>query len=48
VIWSSLFTVGNFLYGRTGMALALAAVFVASSLLLLHVIRHLWSGPQES
>jgi solute:Na+ symporter, SSS family len=44
VIWSSLFTVGNFLYGRTGYALALAAVFLVSGLVLLGVINRLWSG----
>ena len=44
VIWSSLFTVGNFLYGRTGYALALAAVFVISGLILLRVINTLWSS----
>jgi Na+/proline symporter len=43
VIWSSLFTVGNFLYGRIGYALALAAVFVISGLILLRVIDNLWS-----
>jgi Na+/proline symporter len=42
-IWSSLFTVGNFLYGRTGTAFFLLAVFIASSLTLLALMRHLWS-----
>jgi len=42
VIWSSLFAIGNFLYGRFQIALGLAAVFVASGLVLLHVINHLW------
>jgi Na+/proline symporter len=42
VIWSSLFTVGNFLYGRTETALVLLAVFGASGLGLLLVIRRLW------
>jgi len=42
-IWSSLFTVGNFLYGRTGIALALLGVFIVSGLALLYVINHLWS-----
>jgi Na+/proline symporter len=44
MIWSSLFTVGNFLYGRTGYALALLAVFVVSGLVLLRVINILWRG----
>jgi Na+/proline symporter len=42
VIWSALFTVGSLLYGRTGPALALAAVFVVSGLVLLRVINRLW------
>jgi solute:Na+ symporter, SSS family len=41
-IWSSLFAVGNWLYGRTGYGVALTAVFVLSSLLLVRVIRRLW------
>jgi SSS family solute:Na+ symporter len=48
VIWSSLFTIGNFLYGRTGTALALLAVFIASGLSLLYVINTLWSGPSST
>ena len=47
VIWSSLFTVGNFLYGRTGHGLALLAVFIVSSLVLLRVISRLWSASSE-
>jgi solute:Na+ symporter, SSS family len=42
VIWSSLFAVGNFLYGRLEYALGLLAVFVLSGLVLLAVIRRLW------
>jgi SSS family solute:Na+ symporter len=42
VIWSGLFTVGNFLYGRSGYALALLAVFAVSGSLLLWVVRRLW------
>ncbi|HAK94303.1 MAG TPA: Na+:solute symporter [Planctomycetes bacterium] len=47
MIWSSLFAVGNFLYGRTGAAAMLTGVFVASGLVLLGVINKLWSGPRE-
>jgi solute:Na+ symporter, SSS family len=43
MIWSSLFTVGNFLYGRYGYALALLAVFVVSGVALLRVVRTLWT-----
>ncbi|MBS1809484.1 MAG: Na+:solute symporter [Acidobacteria bacterium] len=42
VIWSSLFTVGNFLYGRMSLAWMLLAVFMASGLVLLWVINKLW------
>lgn len=41
-IWSSLFTVGNFLYGRTGYALALLATFLVSGTVLVRVINRLW------
>ncbi len=44
VIWSSLFCIGNFLYGRTGTAAALLAVFVLSGLALLRVVSRFWSG----
>jgi solute:Na+ symporter, SSS family len=43
-IWSSLFTVGNFLYGRMGLALVLFVVFIASGLILLYVINQLWAN----
>jgi Na+/proline symporter len=41
-IWSSLFAIGNFLYGRTGLALILTAVFVVSGLVLITVTNRLW------
>ena len=41
-IWSSLFVIGNLLYGRLQLALALAAVFVVSAGVLLYVINTLW------
>jgi Na+/proline symporter len=47
VIWSSLFTVGNFLYGRIWQALALGATFVVSGSVLLWVVNRLWSGKSE-
>src|SRR5512137_430109 len=43
-IWSSLFTVGNFLYGRMGLALVLLGVFIASGLGLIYVINQLWAN----
>ena len=42
-IWSALFTVGNFLYGRTGYALMLLAVFIVSGSLLVYVMNRLWT-----
>jgi solute:Na+ symporter, SSS family len=44
-IWSSLFMVGNFLYGRLPQAELLLGVLVISGSLLLWVINRLWSGP---
>jgi Na+/proline symporter len=43
VIWSSLFAVGSFLYGRMAQAGLLLVVFLASGLALLYVINRLWS-----
>jgi len=43
-IWSSLFTVGNVLYGRWAYAGVLFAVFVVSALILLKVVNRLWSN----
>ncbi len=41
-IWSSLFCVGNFLYGRLNYAYGLLAVFVISGAALVWVINRLW------
>jgi Na+/proline symporter len=46
-IWSALFTVGNFLYGRLNFALPLLATFIISGLVLLYVIRSLWAGATQ-
>jgi len=43
VIWSALFIVGNVLYGRTGIALALFIVFAISGAALLFTINRLWA-----
>jgi SSS family solute:Na+ symporter len=43
-IWSALFAVGNFLYGRLTYALVLVAVFVASGLVLIKVVNRLWTN----
>jgi hypothetical protein len=41
-IWSSLFTVGNFLYGRIGYAVALLVTFLVSGAVLVRVVNRLW------
>ena len=46
-IWSSLFAVGNFLYGRTGYALGCTGVFAVSGSVLLWVISQLWKTPES-
>jgi Na+/proline symporter len=43
VIWSALFTVGNFLYGRMNYAWILLGVFIVSGLILIAVVNKLWS-----
>jgi len=43
LIWSALFAIGNFLYGRTTAALALTAVAVATALALIWTVNRLWS-----
>jgi len=43
MIWSALFTVGNFLYGRTDLALMLLATFTVSAAGLIALVRRLWA-----
>jgi hypothetical protein len=45
LIWSSLFAIGNFLYGRNQTAVILTVVFVISGAVLLRVINRLWDKP---
>jgi Na+/proline symporter len=42
-IWSSLFTVGSFLYGRHSQAIALLLVFIFSGAVLIWVMNRIWS-----
>jgi SSS family solute:Na+ symporter len=42
MIWSALFTVGNFLYGRMGYAAALLALFLASATVVIRTVKRLW------
>jgi solute:Na+ symporter, SSS family len=48
VIWSSLFAVGNLLYGRYGYALLMLTIFAVGSAALLYVIRRLWTADARS
>src|SRR5208283_1811515 len=48
VIWSGLFTVGNLLYGRLGLALVLLALFIGASLVLIYVVNQLWKAPSSA
>jgi solute:Na+ symporter, SSS family len=41
-IWSALFTVGNFLYGRMGYAFTLLGAFIVSGSVLVWVVNRLW------
>ena len=43
-IWSSLFAIGNALYGRWPQTLLLVAVFAVSSAVLASIVRQLWSA----
>ncbi len=47
-IWSSLFAIGNFLYGRTQLALTLTAVFLVSGLVLMTVTSRLWDKAPDA
>jgi Na+/proline symporter len=44
VIWSALFTVGNYLYGRLNYAVMLFGVSIVSGSVLLYVMNRLWSN----
>jgi len=47
-IWAALFTVGNFLYGRTNTALVCLTVFAVAGFVLLRVVTRLWQSPEAS
>jgi hypothetical protein len=47
-IWSALFAVGNFLYGRTPAALILTSIFIVSGLTVTRIVSSLWSGSRGS
>ena len=43
MIWSALFAVGNFLYGRMDYAFVLLAIFVVTAAVLIRVVNRLWN-----
>ena len=43
-IWSALFAVGNFLYGRLTPALILTAIFLVSGFTVMRIVSRLWRG----
>lgn len=43
MIWSALFTVGNFLYGRLELAYMLLTVFAISTFVLVKVVKKVWN-----
>lgn len=47
MIWSSLFAVGNFLYGWTGYAITCTVVFVISSVVVIRLVQQIWAGSKE-
>ena len=47
VVWSGLFMVGNFLYGRNSAAFVLLGTLTISGVALICVINRLWSGGGE-
>lgn len=48
VIWSALFTVGNFLYARYDYAFSLLVVFLISGIVLIKVVNNLWSHKSDT
>ena len=46
MIWSALFAIGTYLYGRTTQSVLLSVVFVISAAIVIHVMRNLWPEPQ--
>jgi len=47
-IWSALFAVGNYLYGRQAQALGLSVVFAFSAAALIMVMRRLWPSERPA
>jgi Na+/proline symporter len=43
-VWTALFSVGSFLFDRTTQGIALLAVFVFSTVLLVKLVKGIWDG----
>ena len=43
-VWTALFSVGSFLFGRMTQGIALLAVFVVSTVLLVKLVKGIWGG----
>jgi SSS family solute:Na+ symporter len=48
LVWSALFTIGNYLYGRNGTGTVLLVITVVSGLTVIRVVRTLWSGEERT
>jgi SSS family solute:Na+ symporter len=48
MIWSALFAVGNYLYGRVTMAVMLFVVFLLSGSVVIYAFNRLWSNREQS
>ena len=44
LVWSALFTIGSYLYGRIGTATVLLVITMVSGLTVVWVVRTLWAG----
>jgi hypothetical protein len=44
-IWSSLFAVGNFLYGRNTYGIVMLVTFIVSGSILVYVVNRVWNQP---
>jgi SSS family solute:Na+ symporter len=47
MIWSALFTVGNFLYGRLGYGIGLLVICATSAAVLIAIVNKLWSTKDD-
>ena len=48
LVYSALFTIGNYLYGRNGTGTVLLVITVVSGLTVMRVVRTLWSGEKRT